>query len=113
MVTRLPGTFGNAYDAIGSTLSSAELVASADMQSGATAFEIASYVAGKVRATASAQARPAATASKAGRVSGGDRVEIADISASSRHCEEPTGPARLGRPDDWLRDEAIHSTTSG
>jgi hypothetical protein len=28
---------------------------------------------------------------------------------SSRHCEEPTGPARLGRPDDRLRDEAIHS----
>src|SRR6185503_14011126 len=25
----------------------------------------------------------------------------------SRHCEEPTGPARSGRPDDKLRDEAI------
>src|SRR5215472_14114667 len=25
-----------------------------------------------------------------------------------RHCEEPTGPALLGRPDDKLRDEAIH-----
>jgi hypothetical protein len=25
----------------------------------------------------------------------------------SRHCEEPTGPARSGRPDDRLRDEAI------
>src|SRR5882762_5210969 len=24
-----------------------------------------------------------------------------------RHCEEPTGPA-FGRPDDKLRDEAIH-----
>ena len=24
-----------------------------------------------------------------------------------RHCEEPTGPARSGRPDDRLRDEAI------
>jgi hypothetical protein len=24
-----------------------------------------------------------------------------------RHCEEPTGPARSGRPDDKLRDEAI------
>jgi hypothetical protein len=23
------------------------------------------------------------------------------------HCEEPTGPARSGRPDDSLRDEAI------
>jgi hypothetical protein len=26
-----------------------------------------------------------------------------------RHCEEPTGPARSGRPDDRLRDEAIQS----
>src|SRR5262249_1170597 len=26
-----------------------------------------------------------------------------------RHCEEPTGPARLGRPDDRLRDEAIQT----
>jgi hypothetical protein len=26
---------------------------------------------------------------------------------SIRHCEEPTGPARSGRPDDKLRDEAI------
>jgi hypothetical protein len=25
----------------------------------------------------------------------------------ARHCEEPTGPARSGRPDDKLRDEAI------
>ena len=25
----------------------------------------------------------------------------------TRHCEEPTGPARSGRPDDRLRDEAI------
>ncbi len=25
----------------------------------------------------------------------------------NRHCEEPTGPARSGRPDDRLRDEAI------
>ena len=24
-----------------------------------------------------------------------------------RHCEDPTGPARSGRPDDGLRDEAI------
>src|SRR6202047_2024197 len=24
-----------------------------------------------------------------------------------RHCEEPTGPARSGRPDDKLRDKAI------
>jgi hypothetical protein len=24
-----------------------------------------------------------------------------------RHCEEPTGPARSGRPDDRLHDEAI------
>jgi len=24
-----------------------------------------------------------------------------------RHCEEPTGPARSGWPDDKLRDEAI------
>src|ERR1700742_3300903 len=30
-----------------------------------------------------------------------------------RHCEEPTGPALLGRPDDRLRDEAIHRATSG
>ena len=31
----------------------------------------------------------------------------------TRHCEEPTGPARLGRPDDRLRDEAIHVTACG
>src|SRR5579871_6282671 len=30
-----------------------------------------------------------------------------------RHCEEPTGPALMGRPDDRLRDEAIHGTASG
>src|SRR5712672_822573 len=29
--------------------------------------------------------------------------------ALRRHCEEPTGPA-FGRPDDKLRDEAIHSS---
>src|SRR6516162_3187222 len=29
-----------------------------------------------------------------------------------RHCEEPTGPAQSGRPDDRLRDEAIQSGTS-
>jgi hypothetical protein len=28
---------------------------------------------------------------------------------ASRHCEEPTGPARSGRPDDRLRDEAIQT----
>ncbi len=28
-----------------------------------------------------------------------------------RHCEEPTGPARSGRPDDRLRDEAIQNRT--
>jgi hypothetical protein len=27
--------------------------------------------------------------------------------SKTRHCEEPTGPARSGRPDDRLRDEAI------
>jgi hypothetical protein len=31
----------------------------------------------------------------------------------NRHCEEPTGPAQLGRPDDRLSDEAIHSAASG
>src|ERR1700758_1433288 len=35
------------------------------------------------------------------------------MTLSPRHCEEPTGPAPLGRPDDRLRDEAIHSATSG
>ena len=30
----------------------------------------------------------------------------------SRHCEEPTGPARSGRPDDRLRDEAIQELRS-
>src|SRR5262249_3904232 len=29
-----------------------------------------------------------------------------------RHCEEPTGPARSGQPDDRLRDEAIQGRTS-
>jgi hypothetical protein len=29
-----------------------------------------------------------------------------------RHCEEPTGP-REARPDDRLREEAIHIATSG
>jgi len=31
----------------------------------------------------------------------------------SRHCEEPTGPARSGRPDDMLRDEAIQNREAG
>jgi hypothetical protein len=29
------------------------------------------------------------------------------LASPARHCEEPTGPARSGRPDDKLRDEAI------
>jgi hypothetical protein len=29
-----------------------------------------------------------------------------------RHCEEPTGPALLGRPDDRLRDEAIQTKSA-
>jgi hypothetical protein len=29
-----------------------------------------------------------------------------------RHCEEPTGPARSGRPDDKLRDEAIQNVSA-
>jgi hypothetical protein len=53
------------------------------MHNGATAFEIASYVAGKARATASAQARPATTASKAGRPSArSGENPIANIDAS-------------------------------
>jgi hypothetical protein len=31
--------------------------------------------------------------------------------AGNRHCEEPTGPARSGRPNDKLRDEAIQVGT--
>ena len=31
----------------------------------------------------------------------------------ARHCEEPTGPARSGRPDDGLRDEAIQNLAAG
>src|SRR5262249_10298564 len=39
-------------------------------------------------------------------------AEISTLVASgcavqARHCEEPTGPARSGRPDDRLRNEAI------
>jgi hypothetical protein len=30
-----------------------------------------------------------------------------------RHCEEPTGPACFGGPDDKLRDEAIHLSFRG
>ena len=29
-----------------------------------------------------------------------------------RHCEEPTGAARSGRPDDKLRDEAIQNLSA-
>jgi len=29
-----------------------------------------------------------------------------------RHCDERTGPARSGRPDDKLRDEAIQRLTA-
>ena len=29
------------------------------------------------------------------------------MTVRARHCEEPTGPARSGRPDDRLRNEAI------
>src|SRR4029077_8158892 len=36
-----------------------------------------------------------------------DRPRNASAPELSRHCEEPTGPARSGRPDDRLRDEAI------
>jgi hypothetical protein len=32
---------------------------------------------------------------------------MSNSQVSSRHCEEPTGPARSGRPDNRLRDEAI------
>ena len=35
-----------------------------------------------------------------------------DHSVAGRHCEEPTGPA-FGRPDDKLRDEAIHLSFCG
>ncbi len=42
----------------------------------------------------------------AGRGSRGPRRENEFL---FRHCEEPTGPARSGRPDDRLRDEAIQS----
>jgi hypothetical protein len=54
------------------------------MQSGATAFDIASYVAGKARATANAQARPAIAARRKGRASGreADKPDIANIAAS-------------------------------
>jgi len=30
-----------------------------------------------------------------------------NVAGVARHCEEPTGPARSGRPDDKLRDEAM------
>src|SRR4030081_630049 len=36
-------------------------------------------------------------------------IEASCGSGPYRHCEEPTGPA-FGRPDDKLRDEAIHSS---
>jgi len=32
---------------------------------------------------------------------------LVQAKTKGRHCEEPTGPA-FGRPDDRLRDEAIH-----
>src|SRR5450755_4985900 len=34
--------------------------------------------------------------------------DMAELPCQNRHCEEPTGPA-FGRPDDKLRDEAIHT----
>src|SRR3954471_24249368 len=62
MVTRLPGTFGSAYDAIGSTLSSGELSA-AVAQSGARAPETLPIVIGSVLPIASALASPPTIAS--------------------------------------------------
>jgi hypothetical protein len=32
---------------------------------------------------------------------------------SGRHCEEPTGPREVARPDDRLRDEAIQGGGTG
>src|SRR6266481_2852961 len=69
MVTRLPGTFGNAYEPIGSTVSSVEPGELPAMQSGSTSAEIASTVCGKAFATRKAQARPAMRARCNGRAS--------------------------------------------
>jgi len=57
-VTRLPGTFGSACEAIGSTVSSDEPVAAA-MQSGSITVEMMSRVTGSAFAMRKAQARPA------------------------------------------------------
>ena len=40
------------------------------------------------------------------------RLDLEIERRSHRHCEEPTGPA-FGRPDDKLRDEAIHLSSRG
>jgi len=39
--------------------------------------------------------------------------ECCQTAMSNCHCEEPTGPARSGRPDDRLHDEAIQNLAAG
>jgi hypothetical protein len=81
MVTRFPGTFGNAYEPIGSTLSSGEAAEAPVAQSGATMLDIASIVAGNVLPIVKAQARPATTANVIRRVWGrtGAKETVATI----------------------------------
>ena len=67
IVTRLPGTFGKAYEAIGSTVSSADPAAGPlAAHSGSTSVETACIVSGNivrhVFPIMNAQARPARTA---------------------------------------------------
>ena len=43
----------------------------------------------------------------AGKIEAGNWPQMPARGSVIRPCEEPTGPARSGRPNDRLRDEAI------
>ncbi len=62
IVTRLPGTFGSAYEPIGSTVSSAEPAGSLTAQSGSATLESVSITTGSAFPIRNAQASPAKTA---------------------------------------------------
>src|SRR6185437_13763754 len=84
MVTRLPGTFGSAYEAISSTLSSADPSVLFAAQRGTRAVGIACVVSGNNLPARSAQASPAAIAIIIGRGSrAGPKDSVDAIGAMS------------------------------
>src|SRR5262245_60888814 len=90
MVTRLPGTFGKACEAIGSTTSCDPVTLLA--HSGSMIAETASMVDGSALPMTMAQARPAAMAIVSGRAGvDGDMLIAADNGASRLPVEPALG----------------------